>query len=58
MVGVFMKDNFSGDFVEGWQGVLGGTKVTQVDVSAAFAYASATKDESEVNLIKVGDHYI
>ena len=51
-----MKDSFSGDFVEGWKGVLGGVKVTQVDVSAAFAYASAPKDEAEVNLIKVGKH--
>ena len=56
VVGVFMKDSFTGDFVEGWKGVLGGVKVTQVDVSAAFAYTSAPKDESEVNLIKVGTH--
>ena len=28
---------------------------TQVDISGAFAYASAPKDEAELGLTKVGD---
>lgn len=50
-IGVFAKDSFAGDFVEACKkNVLSVYK--QVDVSAAFAYVSAPKDESELDLIK------
>ena len=52
-VGVFTKDTFTGPFVEGWTGALREVKMTQVDVSAAFAFASATKDDIEVAIVKV-----
>ena len=52
-IGVFSKDNFTGSFVEGWQTALREVKVTQVDVSAAFAFACAAKDEAEVATVKV-----
>ena len=52
-IGVFSKDNFTGPFVEGWQTALKEVKVSQVDVSAAFAFACAAKDETEVAIVKV-----
>jgi nucleosome binding factor SPN SPT16 subunit len=51
-VGLFMKDEFTGDFVEGWKSALEGSSLKQVDVSSAFAYVSACKDEKEIDLIK------
>jgi nucleosome binding factor SPN SPT16 subunit len=51
-IGVFSKDNFTGSFVEGWQTALREVKVTQVDVSAAFSFACAAKDEAEVATVK------
>ena len=52
-IGIFSKDNFSGPFVEGWNSALEEMKLSQVDVSAAFAFASAIKDEAELATIKV-----
>lgn len=52
-IGVFTKDNFKGPFVEGWTDALKEVKVSQVDVSAAFAFASAAKDDAEMAIVKV-----
>lgn len=51
-IGVFTKDNFKGPFVEGWTDALKEVKVSQVDVSAAFAFASAAKDDAEMAIVK------
>ena len=53
VIGVFAKDAFSGPFVEGWKKALGEVKVSQMDVSAAFAFVSAPKDEAELAIVKV-----
>lgn len=52
-IGVFTKDNFTGLFVEGWRQALKEIKVSQVDISAAFAFACAAKDDAEINIVKV-----
>ncbi|XP_003384743.1 PREDICTED: FACT complex subunit SPT16-like [Amphimedon queenslandica] len=51
-VGVFIKDEFTGDFIEGWTAALKESSLKQIDVSAAFAYVSAPKDDKEVEIIK------
>ena len=57
-IGVFSKDTFSGPFVEGWAAVLSEVKISQVDVSAAFAFTCAAKDETEVAIVKVGERWL
>lgn len=52
-IGVFTKDTFTGPFVEGWTSALQEVKVSQVDISAAFAFASAAKDNAEIAIVKV-----
>ena len=52
-IGVFAKDGFSGPFVEGWTSSLSEIKVSQVDISAAFAFTSAPKDDREIAVVKV-----
>ena len=52
-IGVFSKDNFTGPFVEGWTAALSEVKVTHIDVSAAFSFACAVKDDSEIVIMKV-----
>ncbi|XP_065915341.1 FACT complex subunit SPT16-like [Dysidea avara] len=55
-IGVFTKDNFTGDFVEGWKKVLEDTNLEMTDVSAVFAYVSSVKDNNEVETIKVASN--
>ncbi|XP_041375424.1 FACT complex subunit SPT16-like [Gigantopelta aegis] len=44
-VGVFSKDKFPGDFMDGWRGAI--KDFEKVDVSASLAYIMAPKEESE-----------
>ena len=50
---MFAKDAFTGSFVEGWKQALNEVKTTSVDVSSAFAFVSAPKDETELAIVKV-----
>ncbi|KAK6637444.1 splicing associated factor Dre4 [Polyplax serrata] len=52
ILGVFSKDNHSGPFVESWKNALKKHDFDNVDISAAFAYLSSPKDESELSCIK------
>lgn len=52
VLGVFSKDNFPGDFCDSWRSVVKKESFENVDISAAFAYIMATKDESEILTVK------
>eukprot|EP00794_Sanderia_malayensis_P019250 gene19250-21178_t len=51
-VGVFNKDKFSGDFIDGWNKAFNAASFEKVDASATFAYLMAPKDDTEVNFIR------
>ena len=51
IIGDFVKDKFSGDFVEEWKKKFEPKKFETVDISSAFAYITAPKDETEIGLI-------
>eukprot|EP00112_Aurelia_sp_Birch-Aquarium-sp1_P005971 Seg1670.1 transcript_id=Seg1670.1/GoldUCD/mRNA.D3Y31 product="FACT complex subunit SPT16" protein_id=Seg1670.1/GoldUCD/D3Y31 len=55
-VGVFTKDNFSGDFVQRWTKAFKGAALEKVDVSASFAYLMSPKEEVELGHIKKAAH--
>lgn len=52
VIGVFAKDKASGEFTDDWKERLDARKFESVDISLAFAYVSATKDEAEVAMIR------
>lgn len=52
VIGVFSKDKASGEFTDDWKERLDARKFESVDISLAFAYISATKDDSEVAMIR------
>lgn len=51
-VGFFNKDKTSGDFADSWKSAFEAAKFEKSDVSPQFAYIMASKEESEVSLIK------
>lgn len=51
-IGVFQKDSFLGEFCTAWKAVLDNRKYHYVDISSAFGYVIAPKEESEVALMK------
>lgn len=51
-VGVFSKDNFTGEFCEQWKKNLKENGFDNVDIGASFAYIMAPKEESELLIIK------
>ncbi|XP_063359714.1 FACT complex subunit spt16 [Cydia amplana] len=51
-VGLFVKDNFPGEFCESWKVALKAEKFENVDVSASFANLMATKEDSEIITVK------
>ncbi|XP_033101550.1 FACT complex subunit SPT16-like [Anneissia japonica] len=51
-IGVFRKDNFPGDFMDGWNKALSDGEFEKVDISAAVAKVMAVKEEKEISLIK------
>ncbi|EEB10631.1 FACT complex subunit SPT16, putative [Pediculus humanus corporis] len=52
VLGVFMKDNYIGPFVDSWKNVLKKNNFENVDMSAAFALLSSPKDDVELSCIK------
>lgn len=51
-VGVFIKDNFPGEFCESWKAALKDQKFENVDIGASIALIIAPKEESEIVTIK------
>lgn len=51
-LGIFVKDNYPGEFCESWKAVLKGEKFENVDVSSAIALLMAPKEDSEIITIK------
>ncbi|XP_003747374.1 FACT complex subunit SPT16 [Galendromus occidentalis] len=52
-LGVFAKDKITSDFIELWRAALSSAKLdSTVDVSPAFAYIMALKDDHEIGLTK------
>ena len=51
-VGVFIKDNFPGEFCESWRTTIKDKDFEQIDVSAAVGYVMCDKEDSEVMTIK------
>lgn len=51
-IGVFAKDGYPGEFCEAWKAVLKENKFENVDISAAAAYITSPKEESELSTIK------
>jgi nucleosome binding factor SPN SPT16 subunit len=51
-IGVFIKDNFGGEFCESWRAALKSQKFEQIDVSNAIGWIMSIKEESEVLTIK------
>lgn len=51
-VGVFIKDNFPGEFCESWRTTIKDKEFEQIDVSAAVGYVMCDKEDSEVMTIK------
>jgi len=49
---VFSKDGFPGEFLTDWKAVLKTGQFDNVDISQAFAYIIASKDEHEINNIR------
>lgn len=52
MLGIFAKDNYPGEFCEGWKAALKGEKFENVDISSSVALLMAPKEDSEVITIK------
>ncbi|XP_063216502.1 FACT complex subunit spt16 isoform X2 [Bacillus rossius redtenbacheri] len=51
-LGMFTKENYPGQFLDLWRAVVKKEQFETVDVSAAFAYIMAAKEDSEVLTIK------
>lgn len=51
-LGVFIKDNYPGAFMDGWRNALKKEDFETIDMSAAFAYLTSPKEESEIITIK------
>lgn len=51
-LGEFSKDKFPGEFMDSWRGALKSGGFEKVDVSNAFAYIMAPKEESEIKTMQ------
>ncbi|ESN94096.1 hypothetical protein HELRODRAFT_193835 [Helobdella robusta] len=51
-IGVFPKDKFPGELIDGWKAALDGAGLESVDVTSHLALIMADKEESELSLIK------
>lgn len=51
-LGVFAKDSYPGEFCAAWKKEKAGAGLDEVDVSAAFGYLMAPKEESELNILR------
>lgn len=52
VIGVFSKDGFHGEFCESWQKAMAAQNFENVDISSAFAYIIAAKEENEMATMK------
>ncbi|KAL0272878.1 UNVERIFIED_CONTAM: hypothetical protein PYX00_005698 [Menopon gallinae] len=52
VLGLFIKDNYAGAFMEAWRNALKKEEFENVDISAAFAYLIAPKDDNEISIMK------
>lgn len=52
VVGVFPKDEYTGDFADGWKSSLSSEKFENVDIGASIAYIMAPKEEPELLTMK------
>lgn len=52
VVGVFPKDEFTGDFAHGWKKTMASEKFENIDIGASMAYIMAPKEEPELLTIK------
>ncbi|KAK6186586.1 hypothetical protein SNE40_008599 [Patella caerulea] len=50
--GEFAKDKFPGEFLDSWRAALKDAELDKVDVSVAFAYIMASKEEAEQKTIQ------
>ncbi|XP_046843723.1 FACT complex subunit SPT16-like [Xenia sp. Carnegie-2017] len=51
-IGVFVKDNFHGDFMDSWNEALKKLPFEKVDISSNIAYTMAAKEDGELNNVK------
>lgn len=51
-VGVFVKDNFQGQFLDEWKKVFESESFEKVDVSSAVAYVMSVREDQELNHVK------
>lgn len=51
-LGLFVKDNYPGEFCESWKNALKEEKFENIDVSSSFANLMATKEDSEIITVK------
>lgn len=51
-LGVFIKDNYPGEFCESWKAVLKGEKFENVDISSSIALLVAPKEDPEIITVK------
>lgn len=52
VVGVFPKDEYTGDFADGWKSSLSSEKFENVDIGASIAYIMSPKEEPELLTMK------
>lgn len=51
-IGVFLKDNYSGQLMDGWRAALKKQDFQTVDVSTQIAYLISPKEDTEISTIK------
>lgn len=51
-IGVFLKDNYSGQLVEAWRAALKKQEFQTIDMSSQIAYLMGPKEESEISTVK------
>lgn len=51
-LGVFIKDNFPGEFCESWRAVMKEKSFEMIDIGVALGYIMSSKEESEILTIK------
>lgn len=51
-IGSFLKENYSGGFIEGWKNALKACEFEMIDISAAFAYLVSPKEDVELSIVK------
>lgn len=51
-IGVFLKDNYSGQLMEAWRAVVKKEDFQKIDMSTQIAYLMSPKEDSEISTIK------